>query len=68
MKTVINLFFLMFILFIYENKSFALTDYQIREICKKQRRKLTCIKNMQNKRFELLKGNRIKIPVIPFKR
>ena len=58
----------MFILFIYENKSFALTDYQIREICKKQRRKLTCIKNMQNKRFELLKGNRIKIPVIPFKR
>ena len=68
MKTVINLFFLMFILFIYENKSFALTDYQIREICKKQRRKLTCIKNMQNKRFEILKGNRIKIPVIPFKR
>ena len=68
MKTVINLFFLMFILFIQENKSFALTDYQIRVICNKQRRKLSCIKNMKHKRFELLKGNRIKIPVIPFKK
>ena len=68
MKFLLRTFFLLSALIIYDNNVFALNDYQIREICKKQRRKSTCIKYWQNKRLNFLKGYRIEIPVIPFKR
>ena len=48
-------------------KSFSITDYQIKKICKNEKRELTCIKNLQEKRFNLQKGNHIEIPVIPHK-
>ena len=68
MKILFNTFLILLTFFIYENKVFSLSNYQIREICKNKRRRSSCIKNLENKRFNLLKGNRIEIPVIPFKR
>ena len=65
MKSVFKL--LLVTLLIFSDKLFSLTDYQIKKICEKEKRKLTCIKNMQEKRFDLQKGNFIEIPVIPYK-
>ena len=63
-----NIFFFLFLFLIYEHKTVALTDYQIKEVCRKEKRLFKCIKNLQNKRFDLIKGNRIEIPVVPFKK
>jgi len=41
---------------------------QIKKICKNEKRKLTCLKNLKEKRSNLQKGNYIEIPVIPYKR
>ena len=68
MKLFLNLFLFLFALFLFGDKSFSITDYQIKKICKKEKRKLTCIKNLQEKRSNLQKGNYIEIPVIPFKK
>ena len=68
MKILFNTFLILLTFFIYENKVFSLSNYQIREICKNKRRRSSCIKNLEYKRFNVLKGNRIEIPVIPFKR
>ena len=54
--------------FSFGNKSFSLTDYQIKKICKNERRELTCIKELQEKKNNLEKGNFIEIPIIPYKR
>ncbi len=48
-------------------KSLSITDFQIKKICKKEKRESTCIKNLQEKRSNLQKGNHIEIPVIPYK-
>ena len=68
MTFLLNIIFFLLVLLIYDNKATALKDFQIRQICKKERKKSACIKNLQNKRYELLKGNSIRIPVIPYKR
>ena len=68
MKLALNLFLLLFVLLTFGDFSYALTDYQIKKICKKQKRGSSCIKNLQKKRYSLQKGNPIEIPVIPFKR
>ena len=67
MQLAFNLFILMFVLFIFGDKSFSLTDYQIRKICKNERKKSTCIKLLEEKRSNLQKGNLIEIPVLPYK-
>ncbi len=67
MKLLLNLFLFLFSFFLISEKSFSITDYQIKKICKKEKRKLTCIKNLQEKRSNLQKGNHIEIPVIPYK-
>ena len=67
MRLFVNLTLLFFTFFIFENKSLSLTNYQITKICKKEKRKSTCIKNLQEKRSNLLKGNYIEIPVKPYK-
>ena len=72
MKLTLNLFLLLFSLVIFEDKSFSLTNYQIKKICKKEKKGLkeresNCIKNLIEKRYNLQKGNLIEIPVIPFK-
>ena len=68
MKLALNLSLFLFALFIFGDKTFAITDYQIRTICKKEKKVSNCIKNLKEKRFNLEKGDLIEIPVIPFKR
>ena len=68
MKLALNLFLFLFFLVIFGDKSLSLTDYKIRKICEKEKRPSICIKNLQEKRLNLQKGNLIKIPVIPYKR
>ena len=68
MKLIFNLSIFVFALFTFEVESFSLTDYQLKKICKKEKRELTCIKKLQEKRSDLQKGNFIEIPVIPYKR
>ena len=68
MKLVLNLCLAIFVLSILGEKSFSLTDYQIKKICKKERKVSTCIKKIKEKRFNLKQGNSIEIPVIPYKR
>jgi len=68
MKLALNLSLSLLALLTFGDESFSLTDYQIKRICKKEKMKLTCIKNLQEKRSNLKKGNLIEIPVIPFKR
>ena len=48
-------------------KAFSITNFQIKKICRTEKRELTCIKNLQEKRSNLQKGNHIEIPVIPYK-
>ena len=67
MKLLLNLSLFLLAFTVLEGKSFSLTDYKIREICKKEREELTCIKNLKEKRSNLQKGNLIEIPVIPYR-
>ena len=67
MKLLLNLSLFLFPIFLFEGKSSSITDYQIKKICKKEKRELTCIKNLKEKRSNLQKGNHIEIPVIPYK-
>ena len=68
MKLALKFTLFLFALFTFNSETFSLTDYQIKKICKKEKRESTCIKNMREKRSNLQKGNLIEIPVIPFKR
>ena len=70
MKLTLNLslFLFLFALVILGDKSFSLTDYKIKKICKKEKIESTCIKNLREKRSTLQKGNLIEIPVIPYKK
>ena len=61
----LSLFLLFF--FSFSNESFSLTDYQIKRYCKKEKRVLSCIKNLQEKRSNLRKGKLIEIPVSTYK-
>ena len=68
MKLTLNLCFFLFFLVISSDKSYSLTDYQIKRFCKNEKRQSTCIKNLRKKRFDLNSGKLIEIPVIPYKR
>ena len=68
MKLVLNLFLFLFTLCIFEDKSLSLTNYQIKEICKKEKKVSYCKKNLKEKKLNLKKGNYIEIPVIPYKK
>ena len=67
MKLVSNLSLFLFSLFIFGDKSFSLSNYQIKKICEREKTESTCIKKLQEKRSNLQKGNLIEIPVIPYK-
>ena len=60
-------FLFLFALVLFGDKSFPLTEYKIRKICKKEIREYACIKNLQDKKSNLQKGKKIEIPVIPYK-
>ena len=68
MNFTLNLSIFLFSLFMFDERLFSLTNYQIKKICKKERNELTCKKNLQEKQFNLQKGNLIEIPVLPYKR
>ena len=68
MKLTLNLSLFLFALVILGDKSFSLTDYKIKKICKKEKIESTCIKNLREKRSTLQKGDLIEIPVIPYKK
>ena len=53
--------------FSLSNESFSLTNYQIKKFCAKEKRVSLCIKNLQEKRYDLQKGKLIEIPVTPYK-
>ena len=57
----------LFALVIMGDKSFSLTDYKIKKICRNEKRESACIKNLKEKRTNLNKGKFIEIPVIPYK-
>ena len=67
MKLILNLsmFFLAF--FLLSNESFSLTDYQIKKYCSKEKKVLSCIKNLKEKRSILQQGKAIEVPVKPNK-
>ena len=67
MKLVLNLILFLLVYISFSEKSFSLTDYQIKKYCKKEKRVLSCIKNLQEKRSNLQKGKLIEIPVLPYK-
>ena len=60
--------FISIIYFSFGSSANSLTNYQIKEICQKKYNKTSCIKNLKLKKLNLLEGNRIEIPVIPFKK
>ena len=65
----LGLYFIIFLLVsvMFEEKSFSLTNYQIKKICKKEKKISICIEDLQEKRSKLQKGNFIEIPVLPYK-
>ena len=68
MKLALNLSLSLFALFTFSDKSFSLTNYQIKKICNNQKKILNCQRILQEKRYNLQKGNLIEIPVIPYKK
>ncbi len=68
MKLALNLSLILFALLTFVDKSFALSNYQIKKICEKEKRSKSCIKNLQDKRDKLQRGKLIEIPVIPYKK
>tara|TARA_Y100000992_G_C21118045_1_gene420503 strand:+ start:243 stop:452 length:210 start_codon:yes stop_codon:yes gene_type:complete len=67
MKIALRLSLFLFALFTIGDKAFSLSDYQIKKICKKERKESICIKKLKKKRFNLKEGNTIEIPIIPYK-
>ena len=68
MKLGLHLSLFLLVFFSLSNESYSLTDYQIKKYCKKEKRVLSCIKDLQEKRSNLQKGKFIEIPVEPYKR
>ena len=68
MKLFFNPLLFILIIFLFENSAYSLSDYQIKEICQKKSKRSTCIKKLKFKKLNLLQGNKIEIPVIPFKK
>ena len=67
MKSFFKTLLYLLVLFAYESSAYTLSINQIKEICQKKLRSSNCIRNLRIKKLNLLEGNRIEIPVIPFK-
>jgi len=68
MKLALNLCLFLVAFLMWGDKSFSLTDYQIKKICKNERMVSNCMKTLQDRKSKLKKGDRIEIPVIPYRR
>tara|TARA_B100002019_G_C20908626_1_gene421706 strand:+ start:369 stop:590 length:222 start_codon:yes stop_codon:yes gene_type:complete len=67
LKLAFNLYLILIALLTFNEKSFSLTNYEINQVCKNEKRESICKKNLQEKRNNLRKGQLIEIPVIPYK-
>ena len=67
MKLIIHPLLYLLFLFSVENSAYSLSKNQIKKICQNKPRTSYCIKNLKYKKFNLLQGNRIEIPVLPYK-
>ena len=68
MKLFLNFSIFLLAFFSLSNKSFSLSDFQIKRSCAKNKRVSLCIKNLQEKKSDLQKGKLIEIPIKPYKR
>tara|TARA_B100001989_G_C24393651_1_gene390527 strand:- start:100 stop:312 length:213 start_codon:yes stop_codon:yes gene_type:complete len=68
MKLTLNLLLFIVAFLTYSDKTFSLSDYQIKKICEKEKKVYTCIKNLKKKRYDLNRGSLIEIPVVNKKR
>ncbi len=68
MKFLLNSLLYLLVLFSFESSAYSLSEKEIKEICQKNFRRLTCIKELKSKKLNLIQGNRIEIPIIPFKK
>ena len=68
MISVTKLFLILTVSFINNVNSMSLSDNRIKDVCQRNPRKKICLKFLKNKRENLIKGNQIEIPVIPFKK
>ena len=68
MKFLINTLLFLTITILFENNAFALSNNQIRAICQKKQWRSKCIKDYKSKKINLIQGNKIEIPVVPFKK
>ena len=68
MKLFLNTILFLLITSLFENNAYSLSDYRIKEICKRQIRRTNCIKEMKIKKLKLLQGNPIEIPILPYKK
>ena len=68
MKFVLNISMFLLAFLSFSSESYSLTDYQIKRFCAKNKRVALCIKNLQEKRYDLQKGKLIEIPITPYKR
>ena len=68
MKLLFNPLLFFFIMFLFEDSAYSLSNYQIKKICQKKPKRSTCIKDLKFKKLNMLEGNKIEIPVIPFKK
>ncbi len=68
MKKFYNPLLFALVLFLFENSAYSLSDYRIKKICEKESRKTICMKKLKIKKLNLLQGNKIEIPVIPFEK
>ena len=68
MKLALSLSIFLVTILMLGDKSFSLTNYQINKYCKKEKRVSNCIKNLQEKKSKLQKGDLIEIPVIPYRK
>ena len=68
MKLLLNFSLFLLAFFSLSNKSFSLSDFQIKRFCAREKRVSLCIKNLQEKRSDLQKGNLIEIPVKAYKK
>ena len=64
----LNLFLFLLVFFSFSNESFSLTDSQIKRYCRKEKKVISCIKELEEKKSNLQKGKLIEIPVAPYKR
>ena len=68
MKVILNLSMFLLAFLSLSNESISLTDYQIKKYCSKEKKVLSCIKNLKEKRSDLQEGKLIEIPITPYKR